>query len=196
MSLPAYTQQPCVPCTKNELDLESVLPLQINIINDYLVHTGPKSGLESGGLLQFLIPTSSDDNLDLSHCYLYLKCWVLNSDGSYIETLKTDASKGVDASREPTVPLPLQTIQLDLVMNFALVAMSGDTYPSRAYLMTLLSYGCDVKETWLRHLEGLQMDEDGKYDDAQENNGLISCWGMIAGCTRTCCCKSDWCQTT
>ena len=90
MSLPAYTQPPCVPCTKNELDLESVSPLQIGIIDDYLVHTGPKSGLESGGPLQFLIPTSSDDNLDLSHSYLYLKCWVLNSDGSRNETLKSD----------------------------------------------------------------------------------------------------------
>ena len=82
-----------------------------------------------------------------------------------------------------------------LVMSFALVAMSGDTYPYMAYLMNLLSYRCDAKETWLRHLEGLQTDEDGKYDDAQEDIGLISCWGMVAGCTRTCCCKSDWCQT-
>ena len=80
-------------------------------------------------------------------------------------------------------------------MNISLVAMNGDTYPYRAYLVMLLSYGCDAKETWLRHLEGSKMDEDGKYD-AQENISLISSRGMITGCTRTCCCKSDWCQTT
>ena len=71
-------------------------------------------------------------------------------------------------------------------MNIALVAMSGDTYPYMAYLMTLLNYGCDAKKTWLRHLEGWLMDEDGKYD-AQENIGLISRRGMIASCTWTCC---------
>ena len=64
-------------------------------------------------------------------------------------------------------------MQVDLVMNVAMVAMSGDTYPYRAFLMTLLSYGCDAKETWLRHLEGWQMDEDRKYD-VQENISLIS----------------------
>ena len=73
--------------------------------------------------------------------------------------------------------------------------MNGDTYPYRSYLVMLLSYGCDAKETWLRHLEGWKMDEDGKYD-AQENISLISCRGMITSCARTCCCKSVWCQTT
>ena len=61
MLLPAYTQQPCVPCTKSELDLESMPPLQIGVIDDYLERTGPKSGLESCGPLGFLIPTSGND---------------------------------------------------------------------------------------------------------------------------------------
>ena len=67
MSPPAYSQQPCVPCTKSELDLESVPPLQIGVVDDYLVRTGPKSGPESGGPLEFLIPASGDDYLNLSH---------------------------------------------------------------------------------------------------------------------------------
>ena len=58
-------------------------------------------------------------------------------------------------------------------MNIALVAMSGDTYPYRVYLMTLLRYGCDATEACLGRLEGWQMDEDGKYD-AQEIISLIS----------------------
>ena len=58
-------------------------------------------------------------------------------------------------------------------MNNALVATSGDTYPYRAYLTTLLSYGRDAKETWLNHLEGWWMDEDVKCD-AQDNIGLLS----------------------
>ena len=169
MSLRAYTQQPCVPCTKSELDLESVPHLQIGIVDDYLVRTGPKSGLESGGPLEFLIPASGDDYLDLSHCYFYL-----TDDGTAIETLKTDSTGGEDSSVAP-VNLLFHSLfrQLDLVMNDALVATSGDTYPIRAYLTTLLSYGRDAKETWLNHLEGWCMDEHGKCD-ARDNIGLLN----------------------
>ena len=62
-------------------------------------------------------------------------------------------------------------------MNDALVATSGDTYTSRAYLTTLLSYGRDAKETWLNRLEVWCMDEDGKCD-AQDNTALLkhSAW--------------------
>ena len=64
-------------------------------------------------------------------------------------------------------------------MNDTLVATSRDTCPYSAYLMTLLSYGCDAKDTWLKCLEGWQRDEDEKYD-AQENIGLISRQKMIS----------------
>ena len=156
-----------------ELDLESVPPLQIGVIDDYLVCTGPKSGPESGGHLEFLIPASGDDYLDLSHCYLYLKCPVLKDDGTAIESLKANNTCGEDASLAP-VNLLFHSLfrQLDLVMNDALVATSGYTYPYRAYLMTLLSYGRDAKETWLNHLEGWCTDETGKCD-TQDNTGLL-----------------------
>ena len=65
------------------------------------------------------------------------------------------------------------------MVNDALVATSGDTYPYKAYLTMLLSYGCYAKETWLKHLEGWWTDGDGKYD-AQVNIGLSSQQGMIA----------------
>ena len=168
-----------MPCTKSELDLESVPPLQIGVVNDCLVRTSPKSGPESGGPLEFLILASGDDYLNLSHCYLYLKCRVLKDNGSPIESLKADATRGEDSSVGP-VNLLFHSIfrQVDLVMNDALVASSGNTYPSRAYLTTLLSYGCDAKETWLRHLEGWYTDENGKYI-AQDNAGLINCRSKI-----------------
>ena len=111
---------------------------------------------------------------------LYLKCWVLKADALPIKTLKSYASRGEDASMAP-VKLLFHSLfrQMDLVMNDALVATSGETYLYRACLMLLLSYGCDTKETWLKCLEGWQRDADGMYD-AQENLGLISRWKIIA----------------
>ena len=168
-----------MPCTKSELDLESVPPLRIGVVDDYLVRTGPKSGPESGGPLEFLIPASRDDYLELSHCYLYLKCWVLKDDGTAIESLKTDNTHGEEASVAP-MDLLFHSLcrQLDLMMNYALVATNGDTYPYRAYLTMLLIYGRDAKETWLNHLEEWCTDEDGKCD-AQDNTGLLNRWNMI-----------------
>ena len=167
-------QQPCVPYTKSELDLESVPPLQIGIVDEYLVRTRPKSGPESGGPLEFLIPASGDDYLDLSHCYLYLKCWVLKDDGAAIETLKTNYTTGKDGFVAP-LNLLFHSLfrQLDLVMNDTLVATSGDTYPYRAYFTTLLSYGHHAKETWLNRLESWCTDEHGKCD-ARDNIGLLN----------------------
>ena len=101
MLLQAYTQQPCVPFTKSELDLESVQPLQIGVIDDFWVRIGCKSGRESSGPLEFFIPASGDYYLDLSHCYLYLKGRVIKDDGMAIELLKTDNSHGTDGSVAP-----------------------------------------------------------------------------------------------
>ena len=105
---------------------------------------------------------------------MYLKCQVLNDDATAIETLKTDDTAGEDGSVAP-VNLLFHSLfrQLDLVMNDALVATSGDTYPYRAYLTTLLSYGRDAKETWLNRLEGWCTDEGGKCD-AQDNTALLN----------------------
>ena len=72
ISLQAYKPykptRSCMPRTKSKLDLESVRPLEIGLVDNYLVCTGPKSGPKSGGPLEFLIPASGDDYLDLSHC--------------------------------------------------------------------------------------------------------------------------------
>ena len=64
------------------------------------------------------------------------------------------------------------------MMNNALVVARGDTNPYRAYLTMLLSYGRDVKETWLNHLEGRCTDEHGECD-ARDNTGLLSHQNLI-----------------
>ena len=180
MALHSYTQQPCAPCTKSELDLESVPPLQIGVVDDYLVRTGPKSGPEGAGPLEFQIPASGDDYLDLSQCYLYLQCRVAKGDGTDIETRKADASAGADDSVGP-VNLLFHSLfrQVDLVMNDVLVATSGDTYPYRAYLTTLLSYGQAAKQGWLARLEGWDTDEAAVYDQ-QDNGALVRRREIIA----------------
>ena len=132
-------------------------------------------GLGSGGPLEFLIPASGNYYLNLSHCYLYLKCGVLKTDGLTIETMKADASHGADSSVGPVNLLfhsPFR--QVDLVINNALVAISGDTYSYRAYLIMKIS------AWWL----------------AGWWSPTISCLTSRVSSTRTYCCMSNFCPTT
>ena len=156
----AYMQQSCVPCTKSELDLESMQPA-VDWHHQWLPGAHwPGEWWTS----EFLIPASGDYYLDLSHCYLYLKCRVLKTDSLPIETLKADASHGGDSSVEPAVPLPLQASGL------------GDER-------------CPGAHEW-RHLplQGLPDDENiGLMTRwVMIANRLTS----RVGSTRTCCCKS------
>lgn len=181
MALQALTQPPCTPCTKSELDLESVPPLQVGIVDDYLVRTGPKSSPSEGTALEFHLSASGDDYVDLNSCYLYLKCRVLKEDGTAIQTSPgADGAAGSEASVGPVNQIFHSMFrQVDLVMNDVLVSTSGDTYPYRAYLTNLLSYGQEAKDSWLRRLEGWTTDEARKYDD-QENVGLKKRREMMA----------------
>ena len=159
-----------MPCTKSELDLDSMLPLQIGMVNVYLVQTSPKLGPDGGGPLEFQILSSGDDYQDLSHCYLYLKCQVLKANGLPIKSAKFT---GWEATFGP-MNLLFHSLfrQVDLVMNNILVATSGETYLYGAYLTMLAGYGCQAKKTWLKHLEGWAMDEAEIYN-VRENWGLV-----------------------
>ena len=59
-------QLPCTPCGKSELELSSVPPTQVTVLEDYVMTTGPKSSLDGGGPLEFEITASGEDYLDLS----------------------------------------------------------------------------------------------------------------------------------
>ena len=180
MALQALMQTPCIPCTKSELDLQSTPPLQVGILEDYLVRTGPKSSPESGGPLEFHITASGDDYLDLSQCYLFLKCRMLKGDGTLVETTQGNPETAGAQAKVGPVNLLFHSLfrQVDLPMNDVLVSTSGDTYPYRAYITTMLSYGKAAKDTWLRHLEGWRTDDAGQYDD-ENNGGLVDRVKMV-----------------
>ena len=87
----------CEPCSESELDLESLPPVQVGIIDDYVVCTGPKSALSGNDPLELEISASGDDYINLSQCYLSLKCKVKNSDGTDLRTQTTDGNGNVTA---------------------------------------------------------------------------------------------------
>ena len=54
---------------------------------------------------------------------------------------------------------------IDLYINNKLITNNSDTYPYRAYLENLFSYGSDVKDNQLKAAEFWSEDEAGAFED-------------------------------
>ena len=127
-------------CVKSELDLFSVPPTQSSIDHGQWVEYHPVAALGNGPV-EFAISGSGDDYMDLANSYLQVQAKVVNVDGS---NLAADAEVG-------PVNLWLHSLfsQVDISLNEKLISPSSNTYPYRAYLETLLSYGSEAKNTQL-----------------------------------------------
>ena len=62
----AFVHRQSCEGVKTELDLFTVPPTQNSILDSHVVEHQPMSSLDSGGPIEFLIPGSGDDYLDLA----------------------------------------------------------------------------------------------------------------------------------
>lgn len=100
--------------------------------------TGP---INQGGPVEFLLDGTGGEFLDLENTKLYVKCHIVKPDGTSLA--RTDKIAFIN--------LPLQSMwkQVDVYMQNRLVSSSGQLYPYKAYIDTLLNYGEDSKMSQL-----------------------------------------------
>ena len=126
---------------KSELDLFTVPPTQNSTVDSHVVEHQPMASLDSGGPIEFLIPGSGDDYLDLANMMLHVQVKVTRANTDDLDLA------------EPVGPVNnwLHSLfsQVDVYLNGTLVTPSIITYAYRAYIETLLSYGTDAKVTQL-----------------------------------------------
>ena len=128
-------------CVKSELDLFVVPPTQTSIEHGQWVEHNPISSITDDGPLQFFISGSGDEYVDLANTELYIRAKITNADGSDIAG---------DADCAPTnLWLHSMFSQVDVSLNEKLISPSTNTYPYRAFLETVLSYGKEAKESHL-----------------------------------------------
>ena len=117
---------------KSELDLFTVTPTQNSIVDSRIVEHQPMASLDSGGPIEFLIPGSGDDYIDLANTMLHVQVKVTRANGDDL-----------------LLALPVGPVnnwlhslfsQVDVYLNGTLVTPSTNTYAYRAYIETLLSY--------------------------------------------------------
>jgi hypothetical protein len=128
-------------CAKTELDIFSIPPTQNSIISGQWVEYQPLSALSSSGPIEFLVSGSGDDYLDLTQSWLHVSVKVTKADGT---ALGNDANVAPENNWFHTL-----FSQVDLSLNETLISPANMTYPYRAYMENLLTFGGDAKESQL-----------------------------------------------
>ena len=118
---------------KSELDLFAVPPTQTSLVHGHYVEHRPMSSLMDGAPVEFCISEEGNYYIDLANSLLYVRASVVTSNG---EELAADAQVA-------PVNNWLHSLwsQVDLSLNNVLVMQSSNTYPYRAHIETLLSFG-------------------------------------------------------
>ena len=173
----AFVHEQSCECTKSELDLFSVPPTQTSMEQGSWVEYHPLTTVTDGSPIEFDISGTGEDYIDFSNTMLYVKLKITANDGT---DLANDAAVG-------PVNLFLHSLfaQVDIALNGTLITASTNTYPYRAMLETLLTYGEDAKKTQLTSSLYFK-DQSGRMDSvdfaaAARNEGLYKRRSVTAG---------------
>ena len=152
---------------KSELNLFTVPPTQMSVEHYCTINYYPVSKLTDNGPIEFNIPGSGEDYIDLTNTFLHLGVKITAADGVNI----------ADATAIGPVNLLMHNLflQVNVALNDKLVSSSTNTYAYRAYLKTLLDYGAKESQLtsamWYKNTAG-KMDERAVVA-AGENKGLV-----------------------
>ena len=138
----AFVHRQSCEGVKSELDLFAVPLTQTSIEDGRWIEHQPLTSLDSGGPIEFILPGTGDAYIDLANTYLLIRAKVVRAVGTEL------------APDTPVAPVNnwLHSLfsQVDVYLNDTLVTPSSNfTYPFRAYVDTLLSYGAEAKTTQL-----------------------------------------------
>jgi len=165
----AFAHEMSCECTKSELDLFSVPPTQTSMEQGSWVEYHPLTTVSDGSPIEFDISGSGEDYIDFANTMLYVKAKLTAADGT---ALADDAAVG-------PVNLFLHSLfsQVDISLNGTLITASTNTYPYRAMLETLLSYGEDAKKSQLTsalfYKDQADRMDSVDFDDDAVNEGLF-----------------------
>jgi len=172
----AFVHEQSCECTKSELDLFSVPPTQTSMEQGSWVEYHPLTTVTDGSPIEFDISGTGEDYIDFGNTMLYVKAKITQNNG---QDLDADAAVG-------PVNLFLHSLfsQVYISLNGTLITASTNTYPYRALLETLLSYGENAKKTQLSSAL-FYKDQAGKmdsvnFDDAEVNDGLGKRRALVA----------------
>src|SRR6266516_6858749 len=137
----AFAHPQSCECAKSELDLFTVPPTQTSIESGSWVEYNPISSIGDGMPIEFSVGGSGQDYIDLGNMQLYVKAEIVQGDGTAID----------QTHHVGPINLLLHSLfsEVDFKLNDTLISSTNKTYPYRAYIETLLSYGPAAKQSQL-----------------------------------------------
>ena len=137
----AFVHEQSRECLKSELDLFSVPPTQTSVENGNWIEYHPLTSVGDDSPIEFEINGNGEDYIDLANTMLYVPAKITRMNNANI------------ADDTPVGPVNLflhsMFSQVDISLNETQVTTSTNTYPYRAMIETLLSYGADAKQSQL-----------------------------------------------
>jgi len=153
----AFVHEDSCECLKSDLDLFSVPSTQTSVETDNWIEYHPLTTMDDGSPIEFDISGNGEDYIDLANTMLYvgLQAKITKRNGTDLEAATVVAP----------VNLFLHSLfsQVDISLNGTQVTSSTNTYPYRAMLETLLSYGDDAKKSQLTPAKFYE-DQPGRMD--------------------------------
>lgn len=151
--------------TKTELDIFATPPTQNSIDSGTTLCVRPISSLTDASPIEFLIPGSGEEYIDLAHTTLHL-----------VAKIKVDDTISKDKDAKPANIAPVNNFlhsifsQVDIHLNQKCITPPSNNYNYRSYIENLLNYGCDAKNS---HLSSVIWEKDmaGKMDTLDVVNG-------------------------
>src|SRR5207253_8005421 len=139
----AFLHPTSCECLLSPLELFSVPPTQISIDQTRYVEFRPVATLSANQVIDFVVPASVDEYVNLANTLLYLKLKVKKN-------ATTDLTAAESAHVIPT-RLFLQSLfgEVTVTMNGKLTSPGNDQYNYKSFIQTLLNYGTDAKKTQL-----------------------------------------------
>lgn len=156
-----------------EMDLFQTPPTNTTCERIQYINYRPKTQFQEEAPLEFTIPPTGSQYIDLKKTFMKMKIQVFKSDGSNV--------KIEDVVAPINLSLHSMFQRVEVYFNQKLVSGGDVLYPYKAYLETLLDYGREAKESQLTAAgyykdTAVFMDviSDGSVDAANTNTGFTS----------------------
>lgn len=149
-------------CLKEELSLFTIPPTQTTIESSQWVNYKPISSLSDDSPIEFVVPGSGEEYIDLAHTMLHLRVKIKNTSGE-------ELTEGKFKVGPVNNFLHSMFNQVEVSFNQKLVTPANNAYAYRAYIETLLNYGAGAKNSHLSNCLWYD-DTPGLMDEISDSN--------------------------
>ena len=166
-------------CCKTELDLFSVNPTQTSVEENNFICVNPIHSITNIDVpLEFNIPGTSDQYLDPSNVFLYLKVKLVNAQGG------SDLPSADEHLVFPETNFLYTCFnQIEVFLNETSLGSSAASYPYRSYIEHLLNYSDDAKQSHLQScgFYSFKEAENHRIKSAKNRYNVYEYYGRING---------------